>query len=243
MYKNLEVVVKIMYIDKNSMISKILGQSVSPDSLVGSITKWVGLGIIEGQLRPGDDLNSVELSKKFNTSRTPVREALMLLEKEGLVEIPPRRRPHVKKISLKEVREIYQVRASLKVLVSELIVKAASLEEIRSLQTYQQPLVKAAATGDVDAYFWGNVNFRNAETEISGNLELKRILDSLGLRTLQLRHLSLSLPNRMQQSLADHERLLQAYEDRDTILAMSLTRSIVLRGLDAIERSGWTGFQ
>ena len=44
---------------------------------------------------PGADLNSVELATRFGTSRTPVREALMLLEKEGLVEIPPRRRPRV----------------------------------------------------------------------------------------------------------------------------------------------------
>src|SRR3546814_1769546 len=66
------------------------------DSLVGRIAADVARAITEGRLTPGADLNSVELAARFGTSRTPVREALMLLEKEGLVEIPPRRRPRVR---------------------------------------------------------------------------------------------------------------------------------------------------
>jgi DNA-binding GntR family transcriptional regulator len=68
-----------------------------------------------------------------------------------------------------------------------------------------------------------------------------RILDSLGLRTLQLRHLSLSLPGRLRVAGADHERLLQAYEERDATLASAITSSILRRGLQAVEASGWTG--
>ena len=56
-------------------------------SLVSNIACDVAAEIIEGQRSPGDDLNSVELSRRFRTSRTPIREALMLLEKEGLVQI------------------------------------------------------------------------------------------------------------------------------------------------------------
>ena len=64
---------------------------------------------------------------------------------------------------------------------------------------------------------------------------MRRVLDTLGLRALQLRHLSLSQPGRLHRSLADHGRLLQAYEDRDATLASALTRSLVLRGFAAIE--------
>ena len=57
------------------------------DSLVGKIAADVARAISNGTLAPGDELNSVDLAARFGTSRTPVREALMLLEKEGLVEI------------------------------------------------------------------------------------------------------------------------------------------------------------
>lgn len=225
---------------ERSVGAAVLGR-ILPNSLVGFIAEWIGLAIIEGRLAPGADLNSVDLSTQFSTSRTPVREALMLLEKEGMVEIPPRRRPRVATLSAAEVREIYQVRAALYALVAELIVASSSDEAVATLQVHLEQMEKAAAAGDLDAYFWANVAFRDAETAIGGNGQVGRMLDSLMLRTLQLRHFSLSLPGRMEQSLADHKRLLRAYQDRDGALAVALKRSIVLGGLKAIERSGWMG--
>src|SRR3546814_17834544 len=79
------------------------------DSLVGRIAADIARAITEGRLEPGANLNSVELAARFGTSRTPVREALMLLEQEGLVEIPARRRPRGSQISLDEVEAIYQI--------------------------------------------------------------------------------------------------------------------------------------
>src|SRR5258708_2535045 len=124
----------------HELITRVLGRSVDPDSLVGSIAAWIAGAIIEDRLRPGDDLNSVDLAKQFATSRTPVREALLILEKEGLVTILPRHRPYVAHISLKEVREIYQVRAHLVMLAAELIVNTASDEAIASLKAALSPI-------------------------------------------------------------------------------------------------------
>src|SRR5690242_9948934 len=87
------------------------------DSLVGKIASDVAKAISEGRLAPGDELNSVDLASRYGTSRTPVREALMLLEKEGLVEIPPRRRPRVARIDLKEIEDLYTIREVLNELV------------------------------------------------------------------------------------------------------------------------------
>lgn len=232
-----------MELKNHTIIALVLERSANLDSLVGSIAEWIGEAIIEGRLHPGDDLNSHDLAKQFNTSRTPVREALLLLEKEGLVTIPPRRRPYVTGISLEEVRDIYQVRANLLMLVSELIVTTASDEAITSLNTYLPQMQAAAASHDIDAYFWANTALRDAEMMISENVQVKRILDSLGLRTMQLRHLSLSQPGRLEQSLLNRQLQVKAYQERDAPLAMALARSTVLGALAAIERSGWTGFQ
>ncbi len=228
-----------MEVSIHSIFASVLERSANLDSLVGSIAEWIGRAIIEGRLRPWDDLNSVALSKQFKSSRTPVREALMLLEKEGLVTIPPRRRPYVTPISRREVHEIYQVRGHLYTLVARLIVEQATDQAISALWEHQTHLTEAVKTDNRDAYFWGNLSFRATEAEICGNLHLQQLLSSLELRTLFLRHQTLGHPGRMERSLADHTRLIQAYEERDLRLAEALTRSLVFRGLASIEQSEW----
>jgi DNA-binding GntR family transcriptional regulator len=210
-------------------------------SLVDRIVEDLARRIIDGSLPPGADVNSVDLARRFSTSRTPVREALLTLQREGLVDIPARRRPRVAPVTLSQARELYEIRASLHALVSELIVAADP--DLSVVRTWQSHLRDDAARGDVDAYFWHNVSFRQAEAEAAGNRQLTRLLSSLGLRTLQLRHVSLSLPGRLDRSVEDHERLLTAYADHDAPLAVAVTRSIIMTGLRSIEASGWSGLQ
>ncbi|WP_213454344.1 GntR family transcriptional regulator [Rhizomonospora bruguierae] len=210
-------------------------------SLVDEIIIKVGTDIIEGRLKPGDDLNSVELSKLFRTSRTPVREALLTLQREGFVEIEAHRRPRVAGLSLSEVQDMYRVRAYLYEMVSHCVVAAASEEDLDRLEEVQARLQQAADCDDVDRYFWTNVEFRNTEAGLAQNTTLVRVLDSLGLRMLRLRHLSLSLPGRLATSVEDHDRLIRAYRDRDAKLAAAFSASLVMRGLRTIERSSWVG--
>ena len=207
-------------------------------SLAFAVFRELAVAILEGRLAPGDEVNSADLARRFNTSRTPIREALLLLEREQLVDVPPRRRPYVSHVALGQVREIYEIRASLYGLVSELLVARASDTEIEVLNRWQALLDKDARAGDVDGYFWHNVGFRQAEAALSKNGELQRRLGSLGLQMHRFRHLSLSLPGRLLSSVADHERLVRAYADRDAPLAAAVSRSLVMRGYRAIERSG-----
>jgi DNA-binding GntR family transcriptional regulator len=225
----------------SSLLVRLLGTEDRHGSLVGVIAAEVGQEIVEGRLEPGADLNSVELARRFGTSRTPVREALLLLEKQGLVEIPARRRPRVAGIELEPVREIYELRALLLARVAELVCANATDGQLAELRELYGRMREAADEGDVDRYFWANVAFSERSTEIAGNATLQRILDSLGLRVLQLRHLSMSLPARLRRSASDQGRLLRAYEERDAPLAAALSSSIVLAALQAIERSGWSG--
>jgi DNA-binding GntR family transcriptional regulator len=207
-------------------------------SLALAIFRELAIGIVEGRLPPGHEVNSAELAREFNTSRTPVREALLMLEREDLVIVPPRRRPFVSEVALSQVREIYEIRATLYGLVSELLIERASDEQIAGLHDWQAKLEADTAAGDVDGYFWHNVGFRNTEASLSGNRELQRRLSSLGLQMHRFRHLSLSLPGRLLNSLADHGRLVRAYADRDVAMAVAISRSLVWRGYQAIERSG-----
>jgi len=222
-------------------ILRVLRRTEDVTSVGDEILVAVGTAIIEGRLRPGDDLNSVDLARRFNSSRTPVREALLTLEREGLVEITAHKRPRVRHLGLTEVREIYELRSELYGLVSRRIVARCAPSEIEGFHDVQARLEEAAAAQDLDRYFWLIVEFRNTEARLAGNETVRNVLDSVGVRTLQLRHLSLSLPGRLDTSVDDHRRLVQAYVEGEGELAAALTQSIVRRGLAAVERSGWTG--
>lgn len=221
--------------DTHFVLERLLRLRDRREPLVARIAEWVGAGIIEGRLEPGQDLNSVDLSRRFDTSRTPVREALMLLEQEGLVEMKARRRPRVAAPSPQDIRDIYQVRRQLLAMLAGLLVERAGDEELAELRTRVERMRKLADDGDVDAYFWSHVLFQERMTEIVGNATLKQILDSLALRTLMLRHLSLTRAGRLAYSIDDQERLLQACEERDGELASALIAGATVRALRAVE--------
>ncbi len=218
-----------------AIIRRVVSKDDERSSLVTEIACVVGAEILDGRLAPGMDLNSVELARRFRTSRTPAREALVMLEKEGLVEIPPRRRPRVATLSLDEVREIYRVRAAMLGLIASQVAQGATEAEIAELRAIQQEMARTAAS-DRDAYYWGNVRFHERIAELARNRTLQRILDTLALRSLRSRRLSLANRPRMERSAADHARLVDALEDRDAELAAALARANVLGALRVLER-------
>jgi DNA-binding GntR family transcriptional regulator len=207
------------------------------NSLVTQIASEVGAEIIEELVQPGHDLNSVELARRYKTSRTPIREALMLLEKEGLVDIPPRRRPRVIVMEIVTIREIYRTRAAILELVARDVTQNASDSELQQLVDVVEEMARANSNNDDRAYIWANIAFHDLNLAVSKNMTAKRIVESLLLRTLRLRRASLSRTGRMAASLDDHQRLVAAYKDRDANLAAALVRSNHYSALRNIEMS------
>ncbi len=218
-----------------AIIRRVLVRGQEHDSLVIDIACTIGAEILDGGLPPGCDLNSVDLARRFSTSRTPVREALVMLEKEGLVEIPPRRRPRVADHGRDEIREIYRVRAAMLGLCASEACERASTEELAELRAIVTLMQDAADTGNRDGYYWGNVRFHERFAELARNRTLLRQLDGLVLRSLRFRRRTLANPERVRRSIADHSRLVVALEDRDQILASALASANVLGALRSLE--------
>ena len=212
------------------------------DSLVAKIATEIAGRIVDGSLPPGADLNSVDLAARFGTSRTPVREALMLLEKEGLVEIPPRRRPRVARFSLKDIEEIYQIRAALNALMIELFVANASAADLADARGLHERMRAAADAGDTKGFFAIRVTLHDVWMERCGNANLRRAL-ATWLSRMSTQRLGAARPEHIKRSLLDHERLMIACEERDAALAVSLMRSMTLYGLEAIRRAGLPGLE
>jgi DNA-binding GntR family transcriptional regulator len=217
------------------VVRRVVAERHDRPSLVSQIACEIGAQIIGGVLQPGDDLNSVDLARRYKTSRTPIREAVMLLEKEGLVDVPPRRRPRVVRLAIPEIREIYRARAALLELIAADIARAAPAGDIASLRQDLDDMNECYLSGDLESYLWANIAFHDRNTQIAGNRTVKRIIDSLLLRTIPLRRLSLSQPMRLRDSFDDHVRLVKAYEDRDSNLAAALVRSNHMSALATLE--------
>jgi DNA-binding GntR family transcriptional regulator len=220
---------------KNVMLATL--RSEDRASLARQIFDETAIAIIEGRLRPGQMVNSVDLAKCFATSRTPVREALVELERHGAVVVAPHQRPRVAQANLTQLRDIYELRASLFTLVSELIVDHCPAGRLAELWTWQAALEDDAARGNVDDYFWHHAGFRLVESQLTGNEELQRLISAMALRAMQVTHQSFSLPNRLEQSVADHRRLLRAYEEGDKDTAIAVNRLMIMTGYRALQGS------
>ena len=218
------------------VIRSIVASGHDRPSRVAQIACEIGAEIIEAVVPPGHDLNTVELARRYHTSRTPVREALMLLEHEGLVDIPPRRRPRAHPHTIEEVREVYVTRTAIFELIATEVASRATAEDIAQLDGIVARMQRAADIGDIAAFTWLSVEFHDNDTRLSGNHTAKRIHDSLLLRTLAIRRLSLSQPDRMRRSLEDHIQLLKAYESHDSNLAGAILRANHTASLQAVQR-------
>lgn len=209
------------------LLVRSLGVDDRGDSLVAQIAGDVGLRIIEGELLPGDEVNSVDLAKQFGTSRTPVREALLMLEKHRMVEVPARRRPRVSGFLDVPIRELYHARALLTGFMSDAVCINWQGSELEPMRAQVDNMGAAWENDDVNAFFWANISFGEAATGIAGNSLIAGFIDSIGMSSLRLRRQSMALPGRMEESYQDHVRLLRAFERRDRQLARALSMGII----------------
>ncbi|SHI07935.1 GntR family transcriptional regulator [Pollutimonas bauzanensis] len=211
-----------------TIVQRVIAKNNDQPSLVIEIASMVGAEILYGIRKRGSDLNSVEVARHFNSSRTPAREAILLLEKEGLVEVPPRRRPRVAIMTLSDIKELYGVRAAIAGIVAAEASIHATDEELQDLLDFIPEIERAASDSDSEHFYWANVHFHERMTQLAHNTTLQRILDTLVLRSLLLKRLVLSDRARVARSAKDHIFLAQALYDRNAELASALARSNVL---------------
>lgn len=154
------------------------------------IYREVRRAIIMGHCRPGERLDVEELARRYETSVTPVRDALQMLDQEGLVMIKPRSGYFVARITLKELRDMMDLRKILEVAAIERAALRITEEQVAALRS-----VHAGYTGDddesYDRYTDENRNFHYSLAQASGNQELAvmlgHLMDRLA-RFMVLRH-------------------------------------------------------
>lgn len=188
----------------------------------------VGDRIIGGQLMPGARVGEQELADEFAISRGPVREAIRILEREGLVDVLPRRGAVVASPSAQELRELFEVRAGL----FDVVVRKIALERPPELLAAMRAGVArlemlADQPGSGDAYAETVHRLIQVCASFAGNERLRRMIAALSLQSLRYSKLGLATPERRKRSVRMWKQSLKAMEagDGEQLAALSRQRA------------------
>jgi DNA-binding GntR family transcriptional regulator len=181
-------------------------------------------------------LDERRLSRDLGVSRTPIREAMSLLEREGFVKTLPRRGVIVLRKTKREIVEMIQVWAALESLAARLVTLNASDAEIASLRRLFDEFQNSTPEGHLDEYSAANIEFHQAIIRLSGSRSLAEMTENLFIHMRAIRQATIGQDNRARRSIVDHMNIIEALEKRDTERAGALTLKHTLDLADHVKK-------
>jgi len=204
-------------------------------SLPEQIADRIGDDIVTGGYRPGQRIQEQHVAEAMGVSRGPVREALRILERDGLVVIHPRRGAQVTHLTVGEVKEIFDIRMVLSALAAQLIIErgeAMLFARLKEMITRLKAI--AAEDGDTEVYARQAYELSLFLATASGSARLESMMHALARQTLRYSQLGLSTPERRRRSARLWTRLLQAMRAGDRAETEALSRRLVTESRDKI---------
>jgi DNA-binding GntR family transcriptional regulator len=179
--------------------------------------------ILSNQLPAGSQLLEQEAALRLGMSRTPVREAMIRLEQDGVAEIRPRHGMRVLPVLANDMREIYEVLTSLESTAAESVARrGVSNSELAALQSAVSDMDAALAIDDLEAWAAADQRFHSLLVEFTRNQRLQQIVTQLGEQAHRARMLTLRLRPKPIGSNHDHAMLVEAIAARDPERARSI---------------------
>jgi DNA-binding GntR family transcriptional regulator len=196
--------------------------------------------IREGVLEPGERLMEIQLADQLGVSRTPVREAIRKLELEGYVIMMPRRGTYVASMSIRDINEIFEIRTALESLSNGLAAERITQEELEHLQRLIVRIGEYVDEGDMDKIVKTDIEFHDTLYHAARNNRLVNILSNLREQLTRFRTLSMSYPGRLETTLEEHRKIVEAIAAGDAKAArkaaehhMEMSEKTLLKAVDA----------
>jgi DNA-binding GntR family transcriptional regulator len=194
----------------------------------------VTLGVYD---RPGEvRLDERQLAQELGISRTPVREAMAQLEREGFVRSVPRRGIYVVRKTKKEVIEMITAWAALESMAARLITRNATDADIATLRKMFTTFENGTLHAKLDEYSEVNIEFHQTIIRMSGNGVLIALAENLFTHMRMIRRKTIGEQDRADRSIRDHMNIIQALEARDTERAEDLVRNHALGLAEHVEK-------
>jgi DNA-binding GntR family transcriptional regulator len=181
-------------------------------------------------------LDERQLTQALGVSRTPVREALSILEQEGFVRTIPRRGIFIVRKSKREIIEMIQVWAALEGMSARLATLHALDSEISKLRHLFDEFENSPPAEHISEYSDANIAFHQMIIRLGGSQLIVDATKNLFIHVRAIRKLTISQDNRAARSIVDHLNIIEALEQRNTELAERLTRQHTLDLATHVER-------
>lgn len=171
--------------------------------------------ILKGELKPGERLMELQLAAKLGVSRTPIREAIRMLEQEGLAVTIPRKGAEVAKMTEKDMEDVLQVRESLDELAASLACEKITDAEVEALVVAMHDFEKSIDTGDVKKIAEMDEKFHDIIYRATGNPKLVNILNNLREQIYRYRVEYLKDEKNYPLLLLEHREIVDAFVKRN----------------------------
>ena len=193
--------------------------------------------ILTGKLVPGERLMENQLAEKLGVSRTPVREALRMLELENLVELVPRKGAQVPDMSEKDIVDILEVRSALEGLATSVACKKMSKEDLQQLKNMEVDFEKAVAENDVEHFVDIDEDFHDLIFAATENDKLINIFRNLRIQLYRYR-MAQAKNNETSMStiVAHHRSIIRAIENHDAEEGASIAQGHIKYQTESILR-------
>lgn len=183
-------------------------------------------------------LDERQLSEDLGVSRTPIREALTILELEGFVRAVPSRGIFVVRKSKAEIIDMITVWAALESMAARLAAERATSKELRSLQRIFEEFDDESPSAHMSEYSEANIAFHQAIIKLSRSKLIADMTANLFIHVRAIRDISLRQDNRAARSIGEHQQIIHALEARDADLAERLSREHALGLAAHVEKHG-----
>ena len=206
-------------------------------SVVDIVIKKLRNKIIRGDLKTGQRIKEVDIAREFSISRPPIREALKILESEGLITIKPRIGAFVSEITEKDIWEIYTVNAALNVQAIDFAILNLSGEDIKKLESFLKKMEESVnqEPEDIEKYRKYHRMFHEIILQVAGNNRLRQICTSMDNQTSRFSKIIFSNRDYLIASLKKHQEILEAIKKKDRDHSMKMTHEHIMEGMKNLQ--------
>jgi DNA-binding GntR family transcriptional regulator len=183
-------------------------------------------------------LDEKELTEALGVSRTPVREAMTLLEQEGFLRTVPRRGIYIQRKTKKEIVDMICMWAALESMAARLATQRATDEEIATLRHLFDSFRDSTPAEHIEEYSEANIAFHQTIVQLSQSQIILDTMKNLFVHVRAIRKMTIEQSDRASRSIVDHMRIIEALEKRDTELVERLVRQHSLDLAAFVEANG-----
>lgn len=199
--------------------------------------------ILVGEIAPGTRMMEVDLAEEMGVSRTPVREAIRKLEKEGLVTIEPRRGAYASGISIKDILDVLEVRQNLEGMAASLAARKVTEEEKQDFIRANAAYKAAILSGNTDEIIKNDEYFHQLIVNYSDNKTLTQLLSQVQELALRFRYIYYDDFSRYERMPKEHEEIEEAILSGDIAKAKVVAEEHVAHLKEFVIKHGENLFQ